>query len=382
MTVDATPRTWTRWLVLLATIAAFAIPTAIAARYVGLWHIFIGYVDAFSNLTGLNTYLTSVLAAVLFVPFFVGVSWSLSWRSGRRHIGEAILLTLFICYNLALFFGTQGANFGFAKGETLRWYAVTPDGVQYYDRPGTEPKYGVELRPVTKDVARQLDLMQRGEFKPVDQSIAIHSLFDPLTGEPQMWFHRYDDGRLEFYDKPGFHPATGKPLEPATNDVHGELERRQKEERQRQENAAAVALREEQARQARRAEAATVALRDEQARQARAVEAVAAARREEATRRSQAAERASRQVAVERELADARARAEHMARVTVLTFPPGAEVSIDRGKYRGITPFTIDLEPGTYGLKLALPGYEPRSDMIHVSSPTAQLQYTLKPGDQ
>lgn len=207
-----------KWLVLVVIGVLFLVPLLIATHYVSLWHIYKGYVDTVSSLTGLNTYLTMAAAALVFVPFSIGVSWTLSWRSDRRHAGEAILIGLFVLYNLTLFFATQHAYFSFNKGETLKWYALTPDGVQLYDRAGVDPKYGAELKPVTKDVVRQLELMQKGEFKPIDPSTA--TLFNPITGEPQAWFYRYPDGRLQFYDKPGFHPATGETLQPVTKEIY------------------------------------------------------------------------------------------------------------------------------------------------------------------
>lgn len=140
-------KNWGKALLVILVIGAFLIPTFFATRYVSLSHICQGYVDTLSNLTGLNTYLATALGALVFVPFSIGVSWSLSWRSERRRAGEAILLDLFVLYNLALLFGTRHAYFGFSKGETLKWYALTPDGVQLYDRAGVDPKWGHAWTP-------------------------------------------------------------------------------------------------------------------------------------------------------------------------------------------------------------------------------------------
>lgn len=340
MSVDEQAKRMARWILLFIAGAAFLIPTLIAAHYVSLWQIYKGYVETASNLTGLNTYLTTAAAALIFIPFSIGASWILSLRSGRRQAGAAILLVLFVLYNLGLFFGTRNIYFG-AQGETLKWYAITPDGVQEYDRPGFDRKYDIELKPVTKDVVRQLELMKRGEFKPIDPASA--KLFNPHTGEAQTWFHRHADGTLEFYDKPGFYPATGAPLQPVTQTVFFEWKRGQEE------------------RAKRKAEAAAAALRDENARRAKALEIAA----------TQAAET---RAAEERSI-----RAQHIASVTILSFPPGAEVLIDRGKYRGTTPFTIALESGSYGLRLTLPGYKSKADVIAVAPPLTELRYTLSP---
>jgi predicted lipoprotein with Yx(FWY)xxD motif len=234
---------WWKWLVLLAVAAAFLIPTLIATSYVSLWHVYHSYVNTVSNLTGLNTYLTTAAAVLLFVPFLIGVRRTLSWRSERRHAGVAILLGLFFLYNLALFVGTRNAYFSL-KGETLKWYALTPDGVQLYDRAGVDPKYGIELKPVTKDIVRQLDLMRKGEFKPIDPSTA--TLFNPITGAPQAWFYRSPEGEIEVYDKPGFHPRTGTPLQPWMPKMSREW-KKAGDKRARQQAAALAARVQEQA---------------------------------------------------------------------------------------------------------------------------------------
>ncbi len=271
--------------VLLAMVVAgaFLIPMFIATRYVTLWHICQSYVDRVSDLTGLNTYLTSAAVALVLVPLSVGVSWSMSLRSERRHAGEAILLGLFVLYNVSLFYLTQQAYFGFTKGETLKWYALTPDGVQLYDRAGVDPKYGIELKPVTKDVVRQLDLMRRGEFKPIDPSTT--TLFNPITGQAQAWFYRYPTGKLEFYDKPGFHPTTGEALQPVTKEIYLDWKRDEEEKAKRQADSAA---REEEKRRAAEAERQVSATREEEA------------RRHERERQVQAAREAQRAAVAER----------------------------------------------------------------------------------
>jgi hypothetical protein len=212
-----------KWLVLIVVGVVFLIPLVAALRFGSLWEIYRGYVDTVSNVTGLNGYLVTAVSALLFIPFSMGVSMSLSWNRARRRQGEAILLGLFVAYNLGLFVGTRNAYFSFSKGETLKWYALTPDGVQLYDRAGADPKYGIELKPVTKDIVRQLELMKKGEFKPIDPDKA--ALFNPITGEPQAWYWHDAEGSWEFYDKPGFHPRTGTALQPVTKEIYSEWKR-------------------------------------------------------------------------------------------------------------------------------------------------------------
>jgi hypothetical protein len=81
-----------------------------------------------------------------------------------------------------------------------------------------ERVYGVEFRPVTPEVARNLKLLEKGEFRPVDPANA--AWFNPITGQAQLWYYQYPDGALEFYDKPGHHPFTNEPLKEVTKQLY------------------------------------------------------------------------------------------------------------------------------------------------------------------
>jgi uncharacterized small protein (DUF1192 family) len=43
--------------------------------------------------------------------------------------------------------------------------------------------------------------------------------FDPVTGNPHLWYWRKDMGEYEFFDGPGFHPQNGQPLQSFTRDM-------------------------------------------------------------------------------------------------------------------------------------------------------------------
>lgn len=215
---------------LLILVVFFMIPTMIALKSFAIWHVYGGYVDAIADLTGLNRYLVTAGALVMFVPFYIGASMLFSVRAlvsrWRRYTGVGILLALAVLYNLGLYYATKEMAFAFAGGAAQKWYAVTPDGVKLFDRPGVEPAYGIVLKPVTPDVIRSLRLLQKGEFKPIDPRRAV--FFNPNTGEAQVWYYQYPDGAFEFYDKPGFHPITGTPLTAVTKDVLFQWQAREK----------------------------------------------------------------------------------------------------------------------------------------------------------
>ncbi len=59
-------------LLVLAILTAFFIPTLVAVKYVALWQIYGHFVDTVSGVTGINRYLVTVAATLLFIPFLDG----------------------------------------------------------------------------------------------------------------------------------------------------------------------------------------------------------------------------------------------------------------------------------------------------------------------
>lgn len=188
-----------------------------------VWKVYARYVDTISNLTGFNTYLVTALALVAFVPFYYAVTLVLyhPFTPRLRWRGITILLILAVTYNVSLYYVTRDLTFGFKTDKALRYYALTPDGVKFYDRPGVDTTYGVALQPVTPENVVDLLAMSRGEFRRLDDRGAL-SFFNPRTGAAMVWYFKHDDGALEFYNQPGFHPGTGRRLLPATEMIYRE----------------------------------------------------------------------------------------------------------------------------------------------------------------
>ncbi|GAB4534729.1 MAG: hypothetical protein Fur0020_01570 [Thermodesulfovibrionia bacterium] len=183
------------------------------------------FVDYIYNLTGLNKYLVKTAVILLLGPFIIGIRLFLSpFNKKKRYTGAAILVILLSLYNIGLYHFTRDSYFAFSEGKVLKWYALTPDGVRFFDGPGTNPVYGIPLKPVTPDVIRNLKLLQKGEFRPVNPDTV--QFFNPITGEVQVWYYQYPDGSLEFYNKPGYHPITGEPLKPVTKQIYFEWKER------------------------------------------------------------------------------------------------------------------------------------------------------------
>ncbi|MEM3112745.1 MAG: hypothetical protein QXY90_06870 [Candidatus Anstonellales archaeon] len=212
---------WLKVGVILIVLAFLFVPTIIAMKYLTILQIYSHFVDSIYNLTGLNKYLVKAVVVLLMIPLIIGIKFVLSpFNKKRKYIGIAILVTLISLYNLSLYHFTKDLYFAFSEGKVLKWYALTPDGVKFFDKAGVEPVYGIPLKPVTPDVIRNLKLLQKGDFRPVDPTNV--QFFNPITGEPQVWYYQYPDGTHEFYDKPGYHPITGDPLKPVTKQIYFE----------------------------------------------------------------------------------------------------------------------------------------------------------------
>ena len=135
-----------------------------------VWKVYRRFVDTVANTTGFNSYLVMAGALLGFVLFYRGVSLVLysPFNRRKRWLGIGILLVLAVAYNLTLYAATKDASFGFQSGTANKYYAITPTGVRFYDRPGVDPSYGIPLQPVTPENIRNLELLRRGEFVPVD----------------------------------------------------------------------------------------------------------------------------------------------------------------------------------------------------------------------
>ena len=196
----------------------FVVPTLWLAKSYAIWLVYWQQVDRMASLTGINQYLVTAAALLLFVPFWFATRMTLSLRSRRRrYVGAALLLVFAVFYNIGLYVITRDTNFD-PDGRAHRWYAWTPAGMWFADREGVDPTYGIRLRPVTPAIAGALEeLRRKGGLRPADPTRLI--FFDPMTGEARVWFYRYPEGDVEFYEHQGHHPITGVVLEPVTQQV-------------------------------------------------------------------------------------------------------------------------------------------------------------------
>jgi hypothetical protein len=105
------------------------------------------------------------------------------------------------------------------NGNARAWYWKSADGkYEFYDSLGFEPTSGEPLKVVTRDI---VDDWKKVAIKKAPKRVdpATYAFFDPVTGAARVWYWLGKDGKYEFYDAPGYQPATGEPLQLITKDV-------------------------------------------------------------------------------------------------------------------------------------------------------------------
>ena len=108
--------------------------------------------------------------------------------------------------------------FDLGTGEPIVWYYKTKSGaIELFDLMGFNPESGEELLPVSKEI---VDLWKAQHHEtPQLVDLTKYPPFDPVTGEPRVWYWRSDKGDYEFYNNPGFQPRTGESLLLITKEV-------------------------------------------------------------------------------------------------------------------------------------------------------------------
>ena len=139
-------------------------------------------------------------------------------RPSRRQIAVAVAMFSMSGYFLLQWTASRNSNFSMS-GDCIRYYAETPAGVRWFDRPGFDPKYGIELACATPEVVLALERGERGLLPSrIDDTVNVE-FFDTLTGKPTKWYFEDERGRIELFSSSGFHPVYGEPLKQVDHSV-------------------------------------------------------------------------------------------------------------------------------------------------------------------
>ena len=194
----------------------FAIPLEIYVIY----KVFSYVASKIVDISGINQWLVKGIVIIALIPLI----WVIPriYRGKHKKIARAIGLLYVAVFFLTLYFVSKDVKFTHSTGEALKWYVITPQGIKYFDSEGFDPDTGKKAQKVTPEVMAKLKAWEKGtrDFNLVDPSKA--DWFNPLTGEPQIWYYQYPDGTFEFYNKLAHHPVTGDLLEPVNKQIYFE----------------------------------------------------------------------------------------------------------------------------------------------------------------
>ena len=209
-------------------------------------------VGKFVDATGISILLVKGILAFVLIPFFMALREigmvPLCKRVGRipKPVAYVIAACYVSAYFLAMYFATKDTYFHHTGDKVVATkYCDTMEGIRCFDTPGVDPKYGIVLKPITPEMVGILARRERGEIpKPlIFGSTSEITFFDPLDGQPKVWFGRSSEGEITLFSSPGYDPTTDQELTAVNHQIVEEFrqqqrraeEKKQADERQIQE---------------------------------------------------------------------------------------------------------------------------------------------------
>lgn len=241
------------WKIALAVVGALLLAALLGPALIWWFRaaVFGHLVSEITNLTRWNDRFVKAALLTLGLPFF----WALGHvlrpglpaltraqgkaKARRRGIAFACLFGYAALFYLATGFATRELYFD-RRGRPMKYCVERPSGLYCEDRPGFDPN-GVRLVPVTREMADRQEQRKRGQV-PRRVIFANCAEFDAgqffgPDGGARIWFGRALGGEIELFDRPGYHPVTGRPLEAISVDLlrnlRTQLAAREREEAER-----------------------------------------------------------------------------------------------------------------------------------------------------
>ncbi len=209
--------------------------------------------DSITDATGASPYLVKGVLILVMTPFFlalreIGKLWPFTAAGLMpKKVAWGIAIVYVAGFFLVMHVASRDQYFHHNSRtvEATKFYAITPEGIRFFDTSGVDPKYGIPLRPVTPELIANVKRRELGLAPKLivyeDPSEIV--FFDTLTGEPKVWYLRNDSGQIELFSSGGFHPAYSAGLKPVTKEVVAEVGRQAKERsgKERQDKEASIA---------------------------------------------------------------------------------------------------------------------------------------------
>jgi hypothetical protein len=141
------------------------------------------------------------------------------------------------------------AFFDSTTSEPRVWYWESQEAaIELFDGPGYHLRTGQQLKPIAPDiVARIMRLLRTDAQQKMAEeeqmrarphppkriacdysSLGMVVFFDPTTSEPRIWYYTPEDGIIELFDAPGYHPQYKGELKPITPDIVTQLRKQLK----------------------------------------------------------------------------------------------------------------------------------------------------------
>lgn len=205
---------------LVCVIASILFATRFVEGTIGL------VVENLSARSGLSVFLVKFIVILGTIPFFWAVGkftkniwglFNLGWDSMALYKDKyGITIVVYIAiYFLAMY----GASL---EAYEYKFCADTPEGIWTSDSPGKDPVYGVEAKACTQ--TQRLALRAgTGHLKPPQEVVIKNAQtfewFDPVTGQPRVWYSTISDHEFRFFDGRGVDPHDRQELKPVTSDI-------------------------------------------------------------------------------------------------------------------------------------------------------------------
>ncbi len=208
---------FTRKNAIIGTAAVVGLLGFVVANHLLAYYTAKSYTDQIADTFNINGHGARALALVSFalLVYFGSKIFSLAKRN--RLIGYAGVLSLLVVHSLVLWRASEWTNFS-PDGASIKCFVLTKESVRYSERLGIDQESGKECRPVTPQLVERLHSYEKG-LRPTRVASDNPVFFDLRTGEPIIWYAKFDSGEIELFDLMGFHPTTGEELLPVNKAI-------------------------------------------------------------------------------------------------------------------------------------------------------------------
>jgi len=171
-------------------------------------------VQNLASRSGISVFLVRGIVILASIPFFwaiykfthgfllLGVRPSLRLYGSRYGL---IIVAYVGVFFIAMYFASRDALF-------YKFCAQTPEGIETFDSAVVDPIYGIASKPCTVE---QIEALRHSGPQRVHITDPKEfDFFDPITGQPRVWFYKLPNGTYVFYNHPGKYPGTGDSLRP------------------------------------------------------------------------------------------------------------------------------------------------------------------------